>query len=196
MQKRSVTQLFVACAILTLASLALAKNVMVSIPIGEVDVHSGDRGNFYVVSVSIPADVSGNRLDHVFIEFAVDATPTSLEDSVATPEFGVFPLTQPYAGGGMGGAPGRDALPTIETTVPSVRPVATGENRLVRMDITKIVEGWIANPSSNHGLVIGSLTGPEVGTVTLRSELPGTDGAIRVVFLYQNRFGDRISERE
>ena len=128
MQKRSVTQIFVVCGILMLASLALAKNATVSIPIGEVDVHSGNRGNFYIVSVSIPADVGGNRLDHVFIEFAVDATPTSREDSVATPEFGVVPLTQPYAGGGMGGAPGRDAVPTIETTVPSVRPVATGES--------------------------------------------------------------------
>jgi len=185
-----------ACAFLALGGLAHAKNATVSIPIGAVEVKSGERGNFYIVSVSIPNDVAGKRLDRVLIEFAVDATPTSLEDSVASPAVGVFPLTQTYAGEGIGGAPGIDASPVIESAVPSVRPLMTGENRLVRMDITTIVRGWVANPSSNHGLVIGSLTGPEVGTVTLKDELPRSDNAVRVRFFYQNRFGGPISSSE
>jgi hypothetical protein len=60
------------------------------------------------------------------------------------------------------------------------------------MDITDIVKGWLSNPSSNHGLVIGALTGPNVATVSLQSS--SFDGAaFRVTFCYQNRSGERVS---
>jgi hypothetical protein len=143
----------------------------------------------------LPEDVAGKRLDSVFLEFAVDATPLSEEDSVTvTPEVGVFPLTETYqAGGGIGG---RNAEPVFTRLVPSLRPVAGGENRLVKMDVTDTIRGWIANPATNHGLVIGSLTGPEVATVTLKEAIPGGSSPIRITFFYQNRFGDRISARQ
>lgn len=196
MKKHTITSMLMAGAILVVAGLADAKKATVSILIGDVGVHSGERGNFYVVNVAIPGDLEGKRLDRVVLEFAVDASPTSLEDSVASPAVGVFPLTQTYAGESLGDAPGMDASPVTESAVPSVRPLTTGENRLVRMDITAIVRGWLANPSSNHGLVIGSLTGPEVGTIILKDELPGSDSAVKVTFSYQNRFGDPISSSE
>jgi hypothetical protein len=68
-----------------------------------------------------------------------------------------------------------------------------GEGRVMRVDITDIVKGWLANPSGNHGLVIGALTGPEVGTVSLESAGLGPAAAVRVTFFYQKRFGDRVS---
>jgi hypothetical protein len=63
------------------------------------------------------------------------------------------------------------------------------------VDITGIVNGWIANPSSNHGLVIGALTGPDVGTVSLASAGLGPATAVRVTFFYQNRSGGRVSTK-
>jgi hypothetical protein len=138
--------------------------------------------------VSIPSEVVGNRLDAVVLEFAVEATASSEADSVATPEVGVFPLTQAFNDG--------PETPMFEDAVPSVRPVALGANRVVRMDITDIVRGWMNQPSSNHGLVVGSLTGPEVGTVTLKETIPDSEAAIRVTFYYQNRHGEAMSSRQ
>lgn len=93
-------------------------------------------------------------------------------------------LTQAYSSG---------ASPAFEDVVPSARPIALGENSVVRMNITGIVKSWIGAPASNHGLALGSLTGPEVGAITLNSTVPGSDSAIRITFFYQDRFGDRAS---
>jgi hypothetical protein len=62
-------------------------------------------------------------------------------------------------------------------------------------DITDMVRGWRASPSSNHGLVVGSLTGLEVGTVSLQNNALAASTALRVTFFYQNRFGERVSTR-
>jgi hypothetical protein len=184
------------CATGVFAASAFAKSATIAISIEEVDAYTGQRGDFYVVGIALPDDMAGKRLDGVFLEFAVDAAPLSLEDSVASPVVGVFPLSEAFVGRGSGDGPGQDADPVFESTVPSVRPVRVGVNRVLKMDITDIVKGWMNEPESNHGLVIGALTGPEVGIVALKDELPGSESAIRVTFLYQNRFGDRISERQ
>jgi hypothetical protein len=63
------------------------------------------------------------------------------------------------------------------------------------MDITDTVRGWVDSPTTNHGLVIGSLTGPEVADVTMNSAIPGGQGAIRITFFFQNRFGGRVSSQ-
>ncbi|HEX6790872.1 MAG TPA: hypothetical protein VF247_06150 [Candidatus Krumholzibacteria bacterium] len=189
--KRSLMHILVVCGLLV-AGTASAKNITVTLPMSSVDSYANDRGSYYAVSVSVPADVIGKRLDTVLLEFAVNATAT--EDSAATPVVGVYPLKR-NADGGISDAAGRIDTSAFEAIVPSARPVACGENRIVRVDITDIVKGWIKDPSSNHGLVFGSLTGPSVGTVTLKDQLPSSDGAIQLTFFYQNRFGDRISER-
>lgn len=189
--KRTIIQALAILGFLLFESPVMATTSTISIPIDDVDVHEGSRGEFYLVSVPIPADAAGKRIDSVVLEFAVDVAALSPEDSGAAPAVGVYPLTRPFSGGA---GEGMDA-PLFESNVSSVRPVTIGKNRIVRMDITEIVKAWVSDPSSNHGLVIGSLTGPEVGTVTLRDVLPDSDSAIRVTFVYQNRFGDRISER-
>jgi hypothetical protein len=169
---------------------ASAKEATVSIPMQQVSALSGANGPFYIVKVALPEDIVGKRLDSVIMEFAVDAEQLSLEDSVATPMVGVFPLTQAYSAGAR--ADGVDTAPTFEGVVPSARPIALGERSVVRMDITDVVKGWLDEPASNLGLVIGALTGPKVSTVTLNPTLPKSDFAIRVTFFYQNRFGDRV----
>jgi hypothetical protein len=67
-------------------------------------------------------------------------------------------------------------------------------NQNVRIDITQIVAGWLAAPSGNHGIVIGTLSGPSVGTISLRST--AMNGfALRLTFFYQDRSGERMSTR-
>jgi hypothetical protein len=160
---------------------AIARQATIAIPMQQLSTFSGDRGAFYIVNVAVPEDVNGKRLDSVVMELSVDVEPMTPADSVSTPIVGVYPLTQSYNGGG--------AAPTFEDVVPSARPIALGQSTVVRMDITDIVKGWIESAASNHGLAIGSLTGPEVGNVTLNSTLPRSDSAVRITFFYQDRFG-------
>lgn len=84
--------------------------------------------------------------------------------------------------------------PAYRTNVPSMWPVAAGDSRVVRLDITDIVGGWIADPSSNHGLVVGAITDPEVATVSLNTTSLGPDTAFRIRFLYQNRSGEEATQ--
>jgi hypothetical protein len=112
-----------------------------------------------------------------------DATPTANDDAEERPIVGVYPLTEVLS----------DGEPEFNASVPSVRSVAMGEGQRVLADITEIVRGWIETPSSNHGLVIGSLTGPKVGIVTLESDGVAAGTTARITFFYQNRFGQRVS---
>ena len=73
--KHLIACLSVLCALVALSGPALGKSITISVPINQVGVHTGDRGTFYVVNVPIPGDIEGKRLDSVFLEFAVDATP-------------------------------------------------------------------------------------------------------------------------
>jgi hypothetical protein len=179
----------VVVALAGLMSSASAKNVTITVPIGDVETRTGARGGYYLVDFAVPKDVIDKRLDTVLLEMAVDVSATSLEDSVASPVVGVFPLRQSVATSGPG------ATPVFDTDAAAVRPVVIGENRKLTMDITDIVKGWIAAPATNHGLVIGTLTGPDVGTVSMKSATLGPGTAVRVTFFYQNRFGERVSSR-
>jgi hypothetical protein len=178
-------------AILTVLSIGalpgavIAKNVSVSIPMSAVDARSDERGNYYVASFDVPAEVVGKRLDSVFLDFIVDASPTEAAVAGAAPFVSVCPLKEQFTG----------SSPKFEAKVSSMRPVPMGENQKVRADVTDIVKAWIANPTGNHGIVIGTLTGPKVGTVALKSEALAAGTALRLTFFYQDRFGGRISER-
>ena len=182
--KHRITQLMTVCVLLFLAETVGAKSVAVSIPMNDVRAHAGERGTFYVLQVSVPQEVAGNRLDSVVLEFAVDASALSEEDSVVTPVVGVYPVTSEFVASRGDGPEGSVDAPEFERVVPSSRPVALGSQRVLRMDITDMVRGWMSAPSSNHGLVIGTLTGPDVGTVTLNETLPGGNAPIRMTFFY------------
>jgi hypothetical protein len=183
------TYVLVVAALAAVIGTASAKNATITLPIGGLDARSGARGDYYVVDFAVPDEVIGKRLDSVLLELALDVSANSPEDSDNAPVVGVFPLSQSLASSGP------SATPLFETGVASVRPVAVGDNRMLTIDITDIVKGWIAAPATNHGLIIGTLSGPAVGTISLKSAALGPSTALRVTFFYQNRFGDRISER-
>jgi hypothetical protein len=185
MQRHKLLVILAVCAVATLAGTAFAKNVTISIPMEDVAVKSGERGDCYVVKFTLPADLAGKRLDSVFLDFVVDASPANPEAAETALLVGVFPLTEAAT----------DAPLRYLSDVPSVRPISLGENRPVRADITDIVRGWLANPSTHHGLVVGALTGPEVGTVELQDAVLGSGVAFRVTFFYQNRSGERVSAK-
>lgn len=180
--KHVITQLMVVCVLGALAVTAAAKTTVVSISMNSIRTHTGERGTFYVLDLSIPSDVEAGGLDRVVLEFAVDASAATHDDSLATPVVGVYAITRDFAANRGDGPVGTVEAPEIGAITPSSRPVAIGEHRVLLMDITDIVKGWMRDPSSNHGLAIGTLTGPGVGTVTLNRLLPGGGAPVRATF--------------
>jgi hypothetical protein len=185
--KHVLIQLAVVGLLIALAGVVMAKSAVVTISMSSVNTSTGERGAFYVLDLAIPEDVNGNLLDSVVLEFAVDASPASEEDSLETPVVGVYPVTSEFVASRGDGPVGTVEAPEIDAVVQSSRPVALGEHRVLRMDITDIVRGWMNEPTSNHGLVIGTLTGPEVGTITLNETLPSGDAPVRVTFFYRTQ---------
>lgn len=174
-----------AAAAIAISSVAFGKNVTVSIPLKDVTVRSNDLGDYYVVRFDLPTEIAGKRLDSVFLDMVVDASPTNQAVEGATPILSVLPLTEAFAATKL----------SYTSNVPSVRPVSMGEGQKVRFDITETVRGWIAHPVTNHGLVIGALSGPPVGTASLKDSALGEGVAMRLTYFYQNRSGERVSTK-
>lgn len=176
---------FLAVVAVAIPGVAFGKNVTVPIPLKDIAVRSNDRGEYYVVKFALPSEISGKRLDSVFLDMVVDASPTNQAVEGATPMLSVFPLTEGFTGTRL----------SFTSNVPSVKPVAIGEGQKVRFDITETVKGWLAHPATNHGLVVGTLSGPPVGTASLKDSALGEGVAMRVTYFYQNRSGERVSTK-
>jgi len=66
------------------------------------------------------------------------------------------------------------------TRLPMSRPVSLGSDRLVRIEITEFAQRILADPSKNHGLVVGSMTGARSGEFTLNPDGFGPGVSVRV----------------
>jgi len=166
---------------------AQGKNVTVGLASRDVASYSTAQdqlGTFHVMAIAIPEDVVGKRLDTATLELYVDVSLNDEASEGSTPVIEVLPLTNAFAG---------DGKPTFAPTSPAVRNVVPGERRKLLLDITDIVKGWIANPGTNHGLIIGSLTGNKEGEFSLRNDVLGAGVVAKVTFFYQNRSGGRVS---
>lgn len=67
-----------------------------------------------------------------------------------------------------------------EMLAPMSRPVAVGENRLVRIDITEFVRLILDDPESNHGVAFGAVTADTRGVFAVRADGLGPGAAARV----------------
>ena len=164
-----------------------AKSAVLLVDSESLTARESERGTSYVVDFAVPEEVAGKRLDTVLLEFYVDIEADDAIETDYFPSIEVFPLSAtPQLGREI----------TFSRAFPTSRPVALGEGQLVSVDITDIVKGWIASPSTNHGVVIGSFSGPSVDGLDVRNNLIGEGKALRITYFYQNRFGDRISQRQ
>lgn len=69
------------------------------------------------------------------------------------------------------------------TRIPMSRPVAAGGDRLVKIDITEFVRLIIADPSKNHGLVLGPLTNDKRGIFAVKQDSFGPNIPARIAVL-------------
>ncbi len=134
-------------------------------------------GQSYTTTLPLPADLTASDLDRAILEFYVNVNAKSRDAYVnETPLIEVYALTSPFSG--------TLAFDRVDTRTRVARPVTLGRGHRVILDITPIVRGQLSGRITNHGLVIGSLTGPREGDYTLVSgRLP--DSAVARVRIYR-----------
>ena len=182
--KSTLTAILFLAISLTSPLAAISKNLTVRVDSQNLTATNSELGAYYVFSLPFPEEVLGKRVDSVTLEFFVDVKPDAAIETEYVPSIDVFPLTAPWQ-------VGRE--PAFSRDYPTSRPIALGEGNYVTIDVTDVVKRWIAAPSSNHGLLIGTFSGPTVGDLDVRSDLLGNGKAIQATFFYQNRFGNRVS---
>jgi hypothetical protein len=185
MKRTWLIPLAVLCALSLQTHEAASSSLTVPVTSSALSTYLSETQPAYVLSVSIPDEISGKRLDTALLEFYVDAALLESADIDHSPSIDVRALSAAYSGTG-------EPQFSVESGGAS-RPVQVGEQRRVVVDITSIVKGWIESPQSNHGLVIGSLRGSKAGDFSVRNDVLGGGNVATVTFFYQNRFGQRIS---
>jgi hypothetical protein len=125
-----------------------------------------------VASFALPAGITGVR--QAWLELRVDVTATEVSGfRDPAPLFEVYALNTDVTGA---------IQPKMfrEMQVPMSRPVAVGENRLVRIDITEFVRAILEEPEANHGLTFGAVTADTRGLFAVRVDGFGQGTAARV----------------
>jgi hypothetical protein len=127
---------------------------------------------YYTVAYALPGGLESTRIERAILELVVDVGAKSRGEYVnEAPVLEVYALTQPFAGS--------VDLEAIDRATRAVRPVARGESRWVKIDVTRIVRAHAAG-ASNYGLLLGSVTGMREGTFTIRSNTFEGDGIARL----------------
>lgn len=157
----------------------------------DVSVREADRedvGPHFVLDIDIPGGVTGEVLLGAILEFVVNADTrvdtTWIEEADTLKAFvhsTPVPLVEVYALTSRGGS----ALNTENwnQAMSFPVPVGVGSEKIVRINITRLVKYLIENPEANHGLVVGSLTGDRFGLFTLQEHFgDGVKARIRYVY--------------
>ncbi len=132
-------------------------------------------GPYYVMQLQLPPGVVAAQ--QAWIDVYMDVSSRELEGWLdPAPTLEVYELD-----GALAGEPSPSDF--VPTEVPTARPVAAGENRHLRIDITNIVRRLIQNPGGGHGIILGSLTNERVGLFDLNGGVLGPGIVARVTIL-------------
>jgi hypothetical protein len=133
-------------------------------------------GQYYTVQYTLPQGMTAGQLDRAVLEFYVDVRSKDRDGYVdAAPMLEVFAA----AGALQGDVDAED----LDIDTRAGRPVALGDGRLVRIDVTKIVRAHVSGNLTNNGIVIGSMTGMREGDFTIATDrFPG--GAVARLNIY------------
>lgn len=185
---RITTILLASCLVLALASTTVSAERTVQWLTSE-DVTSyapndESLGDYVYLTFEVPESVVLANLLGVTLEvyFAVDTRSMSVGVGEQTVEvespmstLQVFPLTSAWTGG-------LDEE-SLDQSGSIKIPVAPSQGKLVRIDITRLVRDFLREPSSNRGLVIGSLTQSRLGLFTLQDTF-GEGKKARIVYVH------------
>jgi hypothetical protein len=148
----------------------------------DVEAHAGPdstMGQYYTVQYALPEALESEQVDRAILELYVDIQAKNRQEYVnEAPVIEVFALTE---------SPERGVDPEIlDSATGAGRPVALGEARHVRIDITDIVRAHLGGILANNGLAIGSFSGMREGNITMvAGRFP--DGAIAMLSISVSR---------
>jgi hypothetical protein len=160
-----------------------AKQLVVALGSQHLDVHSpGEQalGDYYTLSLPIPAAVEGAELFGAYLEFYVDVDAREVGEVTSnSPTLDVYALTGEVAQG----------FDEEDLGTPAMAPgnVMVGSNRRVLRDVTTIVRSYLDESASNHGLILGSLTGERDGLFTLKTGVLSEGVVARLILHYRRR---------
>ncbi len=138
------------------------------------------RGDFYTLQIQVPSEVVGKKLYGAILELTLDATGAARDlTSVKVPILEVYALDASFTGS-------LRAADVIAETG-TIRNVAPGENRRVRIDITEIIKAYLEQPTKNHGLIIGGLAPYREGVVLVKQNAYKSGNVAKIDFHYDSR---------
>jgi hypothetical protein len=152
----------------TLVSPASAQVRHVDIPSSNLKFYRppAGQGPYYVLTITLPGEIQSVR--QAWLELRADLTVPEIDGfHDPTSIFQVFMLKQP-----LEGEPTDDSFEPLR--IPMSRPVATGTNRSIKIDVTEYVQRILADPPANHGLILGSVTGARRGNFQIEPNAFGT----------------------
>ena len=148
---------------------------------------ASEAGPHFVMDINVPDGVSAERLVGAILEFVVDADTrvdtTWVEDADtlrAVVHSTPVPMVEVYALTSSRSALDRE---NWNEAMSFPVPVGVGSDKMVRIDITRLVKYLIEHPSENHGIVVGSLTGERFGIFALQ-EYFGAGVVARIRYVY------------
>ena len=135
-------------------------------------------GAYFVLQVDVPqAILKAKTTNHAFLEFYVDVTSREVDGyTESTPVFEIYALSASFSGQ-------VDPTKFAPQLIATSRPVAAGQNRRVQIDIAEFIRTYVKNPSKNHGLIIGSLTGRRAGVFSIKANAFGAGIPARITYL-------------
>ncbi len=142
--------------------IAVGEVQTVGVAASGVEATTTIEGTHYLVEFELPQNLGSVR--QAWLEVYMDVWSRNDEGPVdPAPILEVYMLKNTLSG---------DPEPSnFEVTrLPMSRPVALGANRLVRIEITDFAQRIFADPTKNHGIVLGSLTGAQTGDFVVKND--------------------------
>lgn len=136
-------------------------------------------GNYFTVTLKLPMEeLADKKIRAVFLEFYADVSTTSINGAfTTTPVVQVFALTQPFSGS-LNPA-------NFDRAAKANRPVLVGNNRRIRVDVTRLVKRLMKDPAAGHTLVVGSLEHSREGLFNIRSGVLPGDALAQIRFYFE-----------
>jgi hypothetical protein len=172
--------LTVFAALILGAAPALATRVVIPITGASLAAHDTEISAVYTLALPLPQWLGDVELFGAYLEMIVDVDAVEHDGFVdETPMLEVYALTGAFKG-------------TVDPELYGVsafgpRNVVRGENRRVLLDVTDIVRSLLANPTANHGLILGSLSGEREGIFAVQTGALGQDAVANLVIHYRAR---------
>ena len=175
---------FVIIAFISFADIIQAKDITLEFKAEDIASYSiadNPSQSIYVFRFDIPKELYEIKIESAMLEFYLNVSTTVAENVFRSPLIEVYPLVEEYNGNGAARYKSSCA----------VRNSTVGDGRRICMDITKVIQEWIEKPESNHGLVLGSLTGEREGIYNIRDDILKNNVVAKLKIFYENRSGGR-----